>query len=117
MNGVEVLSSTQVATEYAFNWNSFWVVFGIMCGIAVIASVFYVVADICEWQIIPVCLVIGAILGVLIGVASGYIHQTPINYETQYEVIISDEVSMNEFYEHYEIIKQNGKIFTVREKE
>ena len=39
-----------------------------------------------------------------------------INY-IEYNVIISDEVSLTEFNEKYEIIEQNGKIYTVRERE
>ena len=37
--------------------------------------------------------------------------------DTKYEVTISDEVLMTEFYEKYEVISQNDKTFTVREKE
>ena len=37
--------------------------------------------------------------------------------DTKYKVTISDEVSMTEFYEKYEVIEQNGQIFTVREKD
>jgi pyruvate/oxaloacetate carboxyltransferase len=37
--------------------------------------------------------------------------------DTKYEVTISDEVLLTEFYEKYEVISQNDKIFTVREKE
>ena len=39
-----------------------------------------------------------------------------INY-IQYKVTISDEVSMNEFFDKYEIIDQEGKTYTVREVE
>jgi hypothetical protein len=35
----------------------------------------------------------------------------------EYQVTIDDSVSMNEFYEKYEIIEVNGKIYTIREKE
>ena len=38
-------------------------------------------------------------------------------YETQYKVLISDEVSMNEFVAKYEIISQEGCIYTVRNRE
>jgi hypothetical protein len=36
--------------------------------------------------------------------------------ETQYQVIIDESVSMSEFFEKYEIIEQEGKIYTVKEK-
>ena len=35
----------------------------------------------------------------------------------EYQVTIDDSVSMNEFLEQYEIIKVDGKIYTIREKE
>ena len=37
-------------------------------------------------------------------------------YATEYKVTIDDSVSMNEFMDKYEIINQEGKIYTVREK-
>lgn len=36
-------------------------------------------------------------------------------YETRYQVIVDDSVSMNEFQSKYEIIKVEGKIYTVTE--
>jgi Na+/melibiose symporter-like transporter len=36
---------------------------------------------------------------------------------TRYKVTISDEVSMNDFLERYEIVDQEGKIYTVRERD
>ena len=35
----------------------------------------------------------------------------------EYKVTIDDSVSMNEFLDKYEIIDQEGKIYTVKEKE
>ena len=55
----------------------------------------------------------GALFGTLVGRTTG----DPIEYETQYKVVIDDSVSMNEFIEKYEIIDQEGKIYTVREKD
>lgn len=37
-------------------------------------------------------------------------------YETQYQVTVDDSVSMNEFQNKYEIIKVEGKIYTVRDR-
>ena len=37
--------------------------------------------------------------------------------EYEYKVTISDKVSMNDFLEKYEIIDQEGKIFTVKERD
>lgn len=35
----------------------------------------------------------------------------------EYKVIIDDSVSMNEFLDKYEILDQEGKIYTVKERE
>lgn len=37
-------------------------------------------------------------------------------YETHYQVIVDNSVSMNEFQNKYEIIEVEGKIYTVRER-
>lgn len=49
--------------------------------------------------------------GVCIGISGPQVN------ETHYQVTISDEVNFNEFNERYEIIEQNGLIYTVRERE
>ena len=36
--------------------------------------------------------------------------------ETRYQVLIDESVSMTEFFEKYEIVEQEGKIYTVKEK-
>lgn len=37
-------------------------------------------------------------------------------YETHYQVMLDDSVSMNEFQSKYEIIEVEGKIYTVKER-
>ena len=51
----------------------------------------------------------GFLVGVVVGVAE-------IEYYPTYKVTISDEVSMNEFMNKYEILNQDGKIYTVKER-
>lgn len=117
MNGVEILSSAEVACEFAFNWTAFWVVFGIVLGICAIVGIKTVVTGECDWVIIPALLLVGVVGGIVLGGAFGDIANTPIAYEIHYKVIIDDSVSMNEFLDKYEIIDQEGKIYTVKERE
>lgn len=58
--------------------------------------------------------ILGAILGAVIwsGVSDDAKRST-----TTYDVLISDEVKMNEFNEQYEIVSQNGNIYTIKERE
>lgn len=117
MQGVEILTSAQVAIGFAFNWSAFWITFGIifiiLCGAGICSFLF----DDLDEGIIPAMSIVGIVFGILFGcLCAEEVCPKPVNYETQYKVTISDEVSMTEFYEHYEVIEQDGKIFTVREK-
>ena len=61
---------------------------------------------------------LGIISGIMAGaIFGGGIFATPASYETHYKVAIDDSVSMNEFLDKYEILDQEGKIYTVKERE
>ena len=115
MQGVEILTSAQVATEFAFNWPIFWVTFGIMCIGCLIIGFRYSLIDY-DWYLLFIASFFGLVAGGIIGVLFATMCEIPTTHETQYKVTISEEVSMTEFYEYYEVIDQDGKIFTVREK-
>ena len=117
MQGIEILTSAQVATEWAFNWTGFWWILGIIFGACLIISIWYFVSDLCEWGVIPALSITGIVLGSIFGAGFGKSTAEPIAYETQYKVTISEEISLKDFYEHYEILEQDGKIFTIREKD
>ena len=117
MQGIEFLTSTQVATEWAFNWTGFWWTLGIIFGVCLIISIWYVVSDQCEWGIIPALSITGIIIGSIGGTGIGKAAENPIAYETHYKVTISEEVSLKDFYEYYDVVEQDGKIFTIREKD
>lgn len=63
---------------------------------------------------------LGLMLGTLFGLAvTGLVAQVwttdEIDY-IDYQVTIDDTVSFNELYEKYEVIDQDGQIFTIRER-
>lgn len=53
---------------------------------------------------------------VIVGGLGGTYSKTDISY-IKYKVTIDDSVSMNEFLDKYEILDQEGKIYTVKERE
>ena len=116
MQGIEFLTSTQVATEWAFNWTGFWWTLGIIFGVCLIISIYSVISDQCEWGIIPALSFVGIVLGSMVGAGIGKKTENPIAYETHYKVTLSEEVSMTDFYKLYEVVEQDGKIFIIREK-
>lgn len=108
MNGIEIISTS---TETEFLVVPF-------LSITIFTMIAFVVIALCEhWDVgfavIPTCL--GLIFGC--GIYGLIFHEIfPTEYNT-YKVTISENVSMTEFYEKYEIIDTDGEIFTVRERE
>ena len=62
--------------------------------------------------------VVGALLGIILGIFMYAIIFEAIMPEkyVKYKVTISEEVSMTEFNDRYEIINVDGKIYTIRER-
>lgn len=109
MTGVEILTTGEGATGFEPNGFAFILVFTfcIIWGIA-----FGFKDKECG---------LGALIGGLIGIVAGLLAAvvvgiTTIEYYPTYKVIIADEVSMNEFMDKYEILNQDGKIYTVKER-
>ena len=117
INGIEILSSAEVACEFAFNWTVFWVTFGVTACFAILMGIVHVIKGEVEWWFILICLLIGVVIGCVMGAIIGSLGEIPTAYETHYKVTIEDSVSMNEFLDKYEILDQEGKIYTVKERE
>lgn len=111
MNGVEILSSetiyNTILPEYFL---------GIGLGISLIL-VFVMAACFANDRIIAgfICIVL-AFSSAIVGSLGGTISKTDIDH-IEYKVTIDDSVSMNEFLDKYEILDQEGKIYTVKERE
>lgn len=109
MEGVEILAAQEVATAFGFCWPGFvlLVITGIIFGL-----ILYFGADSLPASIFVFVFALAAAF------FTGFFGDgEPIEYETQYKVIISDEISMNDFLKRYEIVDQEGKIYTVRERD
>lgn len=109
MAGIEILNSFQVPIGYTFNWIAAGIVFGIflMVGVMIFRPFKYQ-----DWSILVLCLMLGLLYSILGGLA----FQKTNEFEIHYEVLLSDEIPLTEFLEDYEIIGQEGKIYTIRER-
>lgn len=115
MTGVEILATEEVATATTFNWSSFgWVILMAAC-IFIVFGIFVSVAE-GDFSYLAILFASSIVFGLLMGTVVGFGDGVPTEYETQYKVTISDEVQMNDFLDHYEIVSQEGKIYTVRER-
>lgn len=109
MTGVEILATGEHATDFEPNFPTL-----------VLVIIFCVVGGIVlgsknkEYGMgASMGLFVGVVAGFLLSVVVGFVE---IEYYPTYKVTISDEVSMNEFMNKYEILNQDGKIYTVKER-
>lgn len=108
MTGVEILASTQVVTKSVFNWEVFWIVLVVFAALG-----FFIGYIMDNWRL---GLILGLLVGVLYGFIAGVDFVKPVEYTNQHKVIISEDVSMLEFTEKYEIVGTEGEIYIVNEK-
>lgn len=110
MDGVEILSSETIYNTFLPVW---CLAIGFLAAILFAALISASIAYEKVWAFI-LCLVC------LIGSAVVMIFCCTENKNNishiEYKVTIDDSVSMNEFLGKYEILDQEGKIYTVREK-
>ena len=96
MTGIEILSVEEVAVKFTFNWNAYWIAVGVAFALFLVAGILSAVFndDISD---LIIYVMAGIIILPILCIPIGHELGTPTQYETQYKVIISDEVSMNDF--------------------
>lgn len=87
-------------------------VFAIIIGVVDMSDGFYYPISIIKL----ISGIVFLILGIIGLICIGKITKQPTG-EYQYKVTIDDTVVMSEFYEKYEVIEVEGKIYTIEEKE
>lgn len=112
MNGVEVLNTIY---EYGSMMSPMWLIFFTTVAI-IIAILGIITVSYDNVQIILKILEIFAIVGIIV-CGIGLVIKNDEIVDTKYQVIISDDVNFGEFMKKYEILNQEGEIYTVREKE
>ena len=111
MNGIEILSSK---TMYNTILPGYWAFIGLLLAFVFICLAVYFYVNLHDASaILCLVLIVVSVVIVCLGVIS---NKNSIDY-IEYKVTIDDSVSMNEFTDKYEIIDQEGKIYTVKEKE
>ena len=116
MNGLEILAERII---YQFNPFNIFFLLGVAFGIPIFIWIIHTAKQekSLDIPLVILALVLVFVIGLVCGVAT---MATPlvdreIRY-IEYQVIIDDSVFMNEFLDYYEILGQNGKIYTVKER-
>ena len=108
MEGIEILSIGEIGINPVFNWTA--AIGGILIGLI---PAFYVSIDDKSIKHFIVMFILCAPFFVAL---CGFGIEKYADTVPTYKVIISDTVSLNEFYDKYEVLEQDGKIFTIMER-
>ena len=111
MTGVEILSSE---TIYNTNLPEWCFIIGMVLGTVSILVAVMLAAD--YYHIAGIIVAVFAVICFVFAIFGIISNENSINH-IEYKVTIDDSVSMNEFLDKYEILDQEGKIYTVKEKE
>ena len=111
LDGITLLDTGTKVVSYTWGWS--WGGF-----IAAIFAILLIVAFVS-------CIIDGTggeiflVAGIFVGMLSlfSFAHAKPAKTINTYSVIINDSVSMTEFYDKYEVLDIQGKIFTITERE
>lgn len=115
MEGVRILAQSPVYdTVYSWGWSWAGFAFGIFA-VVLLAFVIFLMYN-------------GDISGLLFLIFVGFLgfgsfflfsegNSEKVYSHEEYKVIIDDSVSLNDFYKKYEVIGQEGEIYTVIERE
>lgn len=111
MNGVEILSSETIYNTILPEW---CIAIGFLLMVVFTALMAWNVAsERPGWMLVCLVLLVGSFF---LMIFSDTDNKHDISH-IEYKVTIDDSVSMNDFLDKYEILDQEGKIYTVRERE
>ena len=111
MTGVEILSSETIYNTFLPEWCAV-IGFISLIGLVVPLSI-CLASDKTILSLIFIVLMMGSFSVMIL---SDTDNKHNVDY-IEYKVTIDDSVSMNEFLDKYEILDQEGKIYTVKERE
>ena len=66
--------------------------------------------------VVPLVIVVIFTLFAMVAAIYGFTNLPENKYQTRYEVTISNDVNFNEFSSKYQVVKQEGLIYTIVEK-
>lgn len=111
MNGVEILSQETIYNTILPHWCLVLGLIGVCISIYVTIWLFVDCYDMAPW--ISLVVVVAFTAMSILGCTP---NKNNVNH-VEYKVTIDDSVLVNEFLDKYEILDQEGKIYTVKERE
>ena len=113
IEGIRILSQSPI---FDYTYKHWYVALGGILGAIVLCFVVGILSR--DFSMGVFFSIIGCVVGICLGVVA--VEATAVKTETgryEYKVLIEDGVEMKEFYERYNVIKQDGEIWVIEDKE
>lgn len=109
---MEILNVGTATIDYLGGWSVIAIIFAV-CG-----AIFFIASLLASSWGYDFTAMLFFVIGIFCVVVGFYDYHTnnPVEVKT-YQVILDDDVSYNEFVEKYEVIKQEGRIYTIYKKD
>ena len=114
MNGITILYQEPIYKIICVNEN----ILNLLAHILIVMIAGAIISAICfELKGLIICVILGCATILAMGILDSYSTTTEEIEYYEYKVTIDDSVPMKEFLSKYEIINQEGEIFTIVERE
>ena len=114
MNGITILYQEPIYKIICVNEN----ILNLLAHILIVMIAGAIISAICfELKGVVICTILGCATLFAMGILDSYSTTTEEIEGYEYKVTIDDSVPMKEFLSKYEIINQEGEIFTIVERE
>jgi len=112
MEGITILAQKTIDITIGYTWG--FTGFSVLGIALLVIGILCITIMICEKDIDGFMLIMSIIV-ICLGTLT--FRLSPIKEDvTEYKVLISDNISFNEFYEKYVVENKEGEIYTIREK-
>lgn len=108
MEGIEILQTIEVVTH-----TDIWLAFIILFGIILISFIFAIISN--EVWDIPT-IIIGCVLSIAL-IFSSIMYKRSAKMHIEYMVTVDQRVNVVEFFDKYEVIEHEDKLWRIKEKE
>ena len=111
LDGMILLDAGTKVVSYTWGWTWGGFIMGLLAILCIVISIFCAANDIGGYGVF-----VGGVICIIFSLFM-FSHAKPAKIIPTYMVLIDDSISMIEFYDKYEILDVQGKIYTICERE
>ena len=121
MSGIEIINTYEQVIEKQGTMTGFWIILILSAGLCILFITYKIKKSIInekqiDYQFLLHSILISFIISLFCGGLGLLVETKPTEYETIYEVSVSEEVRLKEFLYHYEIVEIKEDTILIKDK-